>query len=371
MPLEFSTARRVIFGAGSAQRLPDYIRDLGGRALFVVGSSPDRYARWTGQGVAVFSQRGEPSFDGIRAITEASRAVSCDVVVGIGGGSVLDAAKAVAMLLANGGDPLDYAEVVGAWRAIEKPSVPCICVPTTAGTGSEATRNAVLSSPEHGVKVSLRSPLMLPALALVDPCLTYDLPPSVTASTGMDALSQLIESFVSCRANPITDSLCRAGIPRAVRALPVAYREPNHAAARADLSQAALWSGMTLANAGLGAVHGFAAPIGGLFHAPHGAVCAILLAPVVAANARAMGDHAKFVELATLVTGKTDATIDEAVETLSTLTSSLRIPRLSTYGIRSGHIPDLVAKAKASSSMKGNPVQLADDVLAGILQAAL
>ena len=206
-----------------------------------------------------------------------------------GGGSALDAAKAIAALTANGGDPLDYLEVVGRGQPLARPSLPFIAVPTTAGTGSEVTKNAVLASPEHGVKASLRSPLMLPRVAIVDPALLAGVPAPVLAASGLDALSQLIEPFLSIRANPVTDGLAREAIPRSAAALRRAYAAGAPAASRRErLALASLFGGLALANAGLGAVHGFAAPVGGLFEAPHGAVCAALLPAVIRVNARAL-----------------------------------------------------------------------------------
>ena len=203
-------------------------------------------------------------------------------------GSALDLAKAVAALLANPGDPLDYAEVIGGGKALSEPSYPCIAIPTTAGTGSEATRNAVLASPENGVKASLRSPTMLPRLAIVDPELSYGLPPRITAETGMDALAQLLEPLVCSGPNPLVDAICREALPRAIESLPRAYRDGSDEDARESMAYASLCGGMALANARLGAVHGFASPLGGAFPIPHGAACAVLLAPVAAANVAAL-----------------------------------------------------------------------------------
>ena len=269
---ELATAARIIFGAGRIRELPAIV--AGRRTLLVTG------------------RRGSPvpidavhhvRVDGEPTIEDAQRAAAhadVEIVVAIGGGSALDLGKAAAALIANGGDPLRYLEVIGEGRPLERPSLPCVAIPTTAGTGSEVTRNAVLGSPTHGVKASLRSPHMLPAVALVDPELTYDLPPALTASTGLDALTQLIEPFVSARANAFVDAICRDAIPRVIAALPKAFAGDR--AARADMAYASLCGGLALANAGLGAVHGFAGPIGGRFPAPHGAICAVLLPHVVA-----------------------------------------------------------------------------------------
>jgi alcohol dehydrogenase class IV len=321
---------------------------------------------------------GEPTFDLIRGQLNAARAARCDVVVAMGGGSVLDAGKALAMLVTNPGDLLDYAEVIGAGRPVVQPALPFIAVPTTAGTGSEATRNAVLGSPAHGVKVSLRSPLMLPRVALVDPELALGLPPALTAATGMDALAQLIEPYVSCRAQPMVDALCRDGIPRVARALSRAFLHGDNLAARTDLALGALYSGIALANAGLGAVHGLAGAIGGAFPAPHGAVCAALLPGVFAANFQRLekdpggtSNAWKFHDVARMLTGDAGASAADGARWLENLCERLHIPALGVYGIAQPQVAGLVRQAGQSSSMKGNPVALSPEALATILSEAL
>jgi len=290
-----------------------------------------------------------------------------DVVIAIGGGSVIDAAKAVAILANNSGEPLDYLEVVGRGQPFEHGSLPVIAVPTTAGTGSEVTRNAVLGSKEHGVKASLRSPDMLPRVAVVDPELAFELPPAITASTGMDALTQLIEPYVSARANAMTDMFCVEGITRVARSLRRAYSDGHDRDARADMAFAALLGGLALANAGLGVVHGFAAPIGGMYDAPHGAVCAALLPHGMAANLHARTD--RFTVIARLLTGRAEATADDGVEWVRQLSIDLSIAGLSTYGVTDSQ--ELIEKAAKASSMKANPVILSDAELHGVLRAAL
>jgi alcohol dehydrogenase class IV len=314
---------------------------------------------------------GEPTIDLVRQAIGIAQRQECDLVVGIGGGSVIDTGKAVAALLTNGGDLLDYLEVIGGGKPLVKHSAPFIAVPTTAGTGAEVTRNAVIESPEHRVKVSLRSPLMLPRVALVDPELTYDLPREVTASAGLDALTQLIEVFVSIKANPMTDALCREGIPRVARSLRRAYENGRDAAAREDMALAAMFSGMGLANAGLGAVHGFAAPVGGMFHAPHGAVCAALLPHVMEANLRALRARqpgsetlGRFEEIDQMFGGGAIGWIKETCR-------MMKIAPLSSYGVTEADFPALIEKAGVSNSMKGNPVGLTVEELGEILSGAL
>ena len=219
MQFEFATANRILFGPGTAAQIPNLAARLGQRA-FVVTGSKERSSTLvdgllaSGLSVELFEVNGEPDLDCVLMATRNSRKFGAQVALGFGGGAVLDTGKAVAALMTNSGDLLDYLEVVGAGRALEKPSLPYIAIPTTAGTGSEVTRNAVIAVPEKRVKVSLRSSFMLPNYAIVDPELTYSLPPSVTASTGMDALTQLIEPFVCSAPTPLTDAICRDGIAR-------------------------------------------------------------------------------------------------------------------------------------------------------------
>jgi alcohol dehydrogenase class IV len=315
--------------------------------------------------------------DLVRRGVEQARAERCDVVIGLGGGSAIDAAKAIAGLLTNSGEPLDYLEVIGKGSSLTSPAAPFIAVPTTAGTGAEVTRNAVLASPEHRVKASLRSPFLLARLAVVDPELTFDLPPAVTASTGLDALTQLIEPFVSVRANPMTDAFCLEGMRRAGRALARAYENGRDREARTDLSLASLLGGLSLANAALGAVHGFAAPIGGMFPAPHGAVCAALLAPVMNANIRALRARApesealpRYETVARVLTGQADAVADDGAAWVRRICEQFEIPPLGSYGIREQDVPLLVENAAQASSMRGNPLPLTPEELTGILTAA-
>ena len=273
MRFEFATASRIVFGPGTVKEAGPAARDLGQRALIITGRSPERAVALmstlaaSGLSTVTFSASGEPTTAMMREGVRLAAAEACDVVIGFGGGSAIDAAKAIATLVANGGDPLDYMEGIGAGKPLTKPALPIIAIPTTAGTGAEVTRNAVVASPEHRVKASLRSPFMLPRLALVDPELTYSLPPEVTAGTGLDALTQLIEPFTSHRANPMTDAFCREGLTRAARSLRRAYAHGDDTAAREDMALASLFGGLALANAGLGAAHGFAAPICGMFPA--------------------------------------------------------------------------------------------------------
>jgi alcohol dehydrogenase class IV len=307
-----------------------------------------------------------------------ARGEACELVVAIGGGSALDAGKALAALLTNTGDPLDYLEVVGRGQPLERTPAPSIAVPTTAGTGSEVTRNAVLASPEHRVKASLRSASMLPRLAVVDPELTLELPAAVTASTGLDALTQLIEPYVSTRANPMTDLYCVEGMRCAAVALPRVHANGRDRDARRDMAWASLLGGLALANAGLGAVHGFAAPIGGMFRAPHGAVCAAVLPHAMEINVRALRERdpasaalRRYGEVARLLTGNPQATAEEGVRWTAEICRRLEIPPLRTYGVRQEDVAALVEKAAKASSMKSNPIILTTEELGEIIAPAV
>jgi alcohol dehydrogenase class IV len=375
MPFEFATAARIVFGPGTVGQLPKIVAELGAsHPLVVTGRNGARHElSVTG---ATFRISGEPTLDAVRQGAIAAR--DCDLVIALGGGSVIDGAKAIAAMATNPGDPLDYLEVIGKGQPLLRQPLPFIAIPTTAGTGSEVTRNAVLGSPEHGVKASLRSAMMLAKVAIVDPDLTRDLPPALTASTGLDALTQLIEPFVSPRANPMTDAFCRDGIKRASRYLDLAYAGGHDREARENMSLVSLFGGLALANAGLGVVHGFAAPIGGMFDAPHGAVCAALLPHGMRANIRALRARApqhpslgRYAEVARILTGNPEATTEDGADWVARLCERLAVVPLGAYGIARQHIPDLVEKAAHASSMKANPIVLTTGELTAVLDNAL
>ncbi len=375
MRFEFATATRIVFGPGTAREIAPAAREMGRRPLLVIGCPRELVSIVEGAELLV---EGEPTLELVRQGVQLARERGCDLVIGIGGGSAIDAGKAIAALMTNPGDVLDYLEVIGQGRSLMAPSAPFIAVPTTAGTGSEVTRNAVLASPEHGVKASLRSPLMLARLAVVDPELTLDLPPAVTASTGLDALTQLLEPYVSARANAMTDMFCLEGLRRAAGALRRVYVNGRDRDARTDMALASLLGGLSLANAGLGAAHGFAAPIGGMFAAPHGAVCAALLPHVMDVNIRALrarGPHSpaldRYQTVARILTGRPDATAEDGVAWVSEICRDLSIPALRSYGLGDEDVPRLVANAAQASSMKGNPIALTPEELTEVLRRAL
>jgi alcohol dehydrogenase class IV len=383
MRFEFATAARIIFGPGTLKEVGPIAGSFGRRAFVVTGRDFGRSARLLGllaaEGVTAttLAVPGEPSTDLVVQGIREARAAGCELVIGFGGGSALDAAKAIAVLLGNDGELLDYLEVIGRAKALPAPGVPCVAIPTTAGTGAEVTRNSVLASPEHRVKVSLRSPHLLPRVALVDPELTHDLPPAITAATGLDALTQLIEPYLCNRANPVVDALCVEGIRRVARSLRRAFADGREGDAREDLAMASLLGGLALANAGLGAVHGFAAPIGGMFPAPHGAVCAALLPHVMAMNLRALrerqpGSHVlgRFGEIARLLTGRPQATAEDGLAWVQGLCAGLGLAPLRQFGLAESDVPAVVEKAAQASSMKANPIALTVPELTEILQRA-
>jgi alcohol dehydrogenase class IV len=382
-PFEFATATRIRFGPGSVTRLAEEISEIPGPGLLVTGRDPSRAEsvrqalRRAGRTWSEWRNHGEPTVAAVLGDSEEARLSGARWVVACGGGAAIDAGKAVSALATNDGDPFDFLEVVGRGLPLRARPLPFIAVPTTAGTGAEATRNAVLGSPVHRVKVSLRSPWMLPAAAIVDPSLSLSLPAAVTASTGLDALTQLLEPFVGSRSNPLTDSLCREGLSRIARSLGRVFDDPEDTEARSEMALAALFSGMALANSGLGAVHGIAGPLGGMSDIPHGTLCAALLAPVWMANCEALirdGDPDnrlfRYREAARLLTGNPGADISDGERWLTETIIRLGIPKLRELGVHKDSFEELVSKAEASSSMKGNPVRLGRSGIRDLLDSA-
>jgi alcohol dehydrogenase class IV len=330
MRFEFATAARIVFGAGAFKEIGSIATGFGRHALVVSsqgGADPAALMRLLAERnllCSPYSFRGEPAVDQVVEGVKLASQNGCDFLIGFGGGSAMDMAKAIAAMLTNPGELLDYLEVIGRGKTLSQPAAPVIAIPTTAGTGAEVTRNAVLAAPEQRFKASLLHPSMLPRVALVDPELTYSLPAPVTASTGMDALTQVIEPYVSVRANPLTDALCKEGVQRAARSLGRAYEHGEDAAAREDMALASLFGGLALANAGLGAVHGFASPLGGTFNAPHGAICARLLPSVFEVNVRALQMRQpqnpaleRYGEVAQWLTGSPAASVNDGVRWLN------------------------------------------------------
>jgi len=389
---DFVAPRRVVFGRGRFDAIGESIAELGHRVLVVTNAdrSGERglHARLAGlaaeAGVEVETVwlRGEPEIADVDRGLRAAREQGSEVVLGLGGGSAVDAAKAVAGLATNGGTCLDYMEVIGEGRPIREPALPWIAVPTTAGTGAEVTRNAVIGSKERAYKASIRSPLLLPRVALVDPELAVGVSPEITARAGMDALTQCIESYTSNGANPLTDPLALQGVRRAGRSVRRAVEEGSDLAAREDMALAALISGITLTNAGLGAVHGFAAPLGARSPAPHGAVCAVLLPHVMRANVDALRQAGprhpvltRYAEVGRALTGERglddEAAVEAGVRQAGELVRELEIPGLGSFGVTRKDVPGIVEMAQRASSMRYNPIELPAATLTSVLQRAL
>lgn len=384
MTFDFFTGTAIRFGPGRASEAAAAAAAFGTNVLAVLGGHPGRHAglidglRSAGLSVRVFQSASEPTVDDIRRAAAAARESECGAVLAAGGGSVLDTGKAVAAMMTNPGDPLDYLEVIGGGKPLSNPSLPYIAIPTTAGTGTEVTQNAVIASPGNGVKVSLRSPLMFPAVAIVDPLMTLSCPAEVTAASGLDALSQLIEPFTCSRPNGLVDALCRDAISRVRKSLRRAFEDGNDRAAREDMSFAALCSGLALSRAGLGAVHGIAAPLGGMTPAPHGSACGKLLPEVMDANIRLLrkgkghpGALDRFAEIARILTADPDASPEAGAEWVRGLTETLRIPGLSRFGLTAEAFPAIAEKALKASSMKGNPVSMGAEDIIRILSNAM
>lgn len=383
MSFEFATAMQVIFGNGTVSKIPQLLQGKGQNIFLVTGKNPLRAKFLTenleAEGFSVFSFRveKEPDTGMISNGAKLAREMTCDAVVGFGGGSVIDSAKAIAALVPNKGELPEYLEVIGQGKKLKEKPLPFIAVPTTAGTGAEVTKNAVIHSPEHHVKVSLRSPLMFPDVAVVDPELTLSMPPEITATTGMDALTHLLETFVSNQSNPFIDMFCREGMRRISASLKKVFDKGDDLKAREDMAFAALLGGLALANVKLGAVHGFAGPMGGMFPVPHGAVCAALLPAVMEVNLKVLEEQKqqqileKYDEVAQILTGNSKARAADGIQWAKDMVNYLKIPRLSLFGLSVSDFPVLVEKAKKASSMKGNPVVLNDDQLAEILEKSV
>lgn len=391
---DFSLSRlpRIEFGPGALAKLPAIARSYGKRALLVTGAgSLKKSPFWPAVTDGLKAQGmtwlhlavpGEPSPQMVDEAVRALHSESIDVVIGIGGGSALDAAKAIAGLLKPGNSVMDHLEGVGPELPYTGPATPFIAVPTTAGTGSEATKNAVLSvQGPDGFKKSFRDEKLVAEYALVDPDLLATCPPAVIAANGMDAFTQLLESYVSSRAAPLTDSLAWGGMKAARDGLLALYTDAGDAAARGRMAYAALVSGITLAQVGLGSVHGLAAPLGAFFPIPHGVACGTLVATATRVNIEAMharaANHAaleKYAQVGRLLSrqGRLDQAAAHAalIDTLEAWTRTLALPTLAHYGVTLADIPRIVANSRGSS-MKTNPVHLEDGEIAAILAARI
>ena len=383
LKFEFATSIRIIFENGSFDKVPGLIKQQGNKVLIITGKNTN-LANQLAERLSVidiqskiFNINSEPTTYDIERGTELARKTNYNVIIGIGGGSAIDSAKAIAALAPNKGELTNYLEVIGKGIKLEEKPLPCIAIPTTAGTGAEVTKNSVIKSTEHNVKVSLRSDLMYPKLAVVDPVLTVTMPPDLTATTGVDALTHLLETFVSINANPFIDMLCREGMKRISSSLELAYFDGNNLEARENMAMGSMLGGMALANVKLGAVHGFAGPLGGMYPIPHGAICACLLPAVMEVNIAALKSKnqqnqlSKFDEVARILTGKVSALAEDGTIWVKELVKKLQIPSLSDFQLSPGSFPELIEKAKNASSMKGNPVELDDEQLFEIVSKSL
>lgn len=380
---QFATTTQIIFENGSFTLVPGLIKSLGSKVLIVSGKNQkltNQLSGWLSQlnfELEIFGINSEPTTLDIENGTDLAKKTACNVIAGVGGGSVIDSAKAIAALATNFGELTDYLEIIGKGNPLENAPLPFIAIPTTAGTGAEVTKNAVIKSTEQNVKVSLRSDLMFPTIAVIDPELTLTMPPEITASTGIDALTHLLEIYVSCQSNPFVDMFCREGMARIASSLERAFTDGNNLEARENMAMASMMGGMALANVKLGAVHGFAGPLGGMFPIPHGAVCACLLPAVMDVNILVLKEKGlekellKFDEVARILTQDNSAVAQNGVERVAEIVKNLKIPTLSDFQISVESFPELIEKALNSSSMKGNPVQLDKAQLLEILNKSM
>ena len=406
-PFEFTTASRTVFEIDAFEtRAVKLITDLAkqenatidsdahpGKVLIVCGES-ERFSaplkkklkeEANVESVVFHCPKGEPTVQSAIDCTKLASENMCELVVAVGGGTAVDTGKCVAAMLTNGGaerDIYDFLEVVGKAMPIEKRPRPFVAIPTTAGPGAELTKNSVLEAGDR--KVSMRHPLMLPDLVIVDPKLTVQMPRDVTAHTGLDALTQCIEPYVCNSPNPVTDSLSMSGIKLGAKSLRRCLEQPEDINARTDMALCAMYGGMALANAKLGAVHGFSGTLGGLLHAPHGAICAALLPHCVKMNVKLLDTRVmdenpqsakeglrRYEEVANACLGKDDATVAELVKWIEDLVSFCGVPKLSTFGMKDEDVSESVSKSMQSSSMKGNPVALTVEELEEMLRNAM
>ncbi|TAG30701.1 MAG: iron-containing alcohol dehydrogenase [Rhodobacterales bacterium] len=373
-PFGITAPGRILFGRGEAAKAPALIRAYGGRGVVVHGANLAR-AAWLvdalGPGVLAIACQAEPTLAGLTAALSTARGHRPDWVAAIGGGAALDLGKALAGLIPATGDPLDHLEVVGKGLPLTADPLPFVALPTTSGTGAEVTKNAVIGLPDHGRKVSLRDDRMVARLAIVDPALTDGCPWAVTLASGLDAVTQVIEPFVSCKATPYTDALSRPAIGLGLGAL-MRLQAGEDAAARDHLAWVSLCGGLALANSGLGAVHGFAGVIGGMTGAAHGAICGALLGPVLAANrvAATGAARAKLDEVCSILAEALGCTAEVAPARLQAWAKVAGLPDLAALGVTPAMHASIVAAAEGASSMKGNPVTLPPAALRAVLAAA-
>lgn len=381
LPFSFATATEILFGRGQANSAPVRVAALGKRVLLVQGGNPTR-SEALAQGLAAagcaverFAVTEEPDTAIIESGVTIARATGTEVVVALGGGAVTDAGKAIAALAPATRPMIDHLEVVGAGLPLDHPPLPFVALPTTAGTGAEVTRNAVITVKEHARKVSLRDVRMLPRIAVVDPALTDGCPRAITLASGLDAITQVIEPYVCTRANPLTDALCRDAIPRGLSAL-IRLMQAEDAQARDEMAWVSLCGGLALANAGLGAVHGLAGPLGGLTGAAHGAICGVLLPHVLIANRAAVTDAALAARLdhvgrwIAAAFDRTDGALAPSAAHLADWARASGLPGLTALGVDAAAMAAAAEAAVTSSSMKANPASLSAEALLSVMRAA-
>ncbi|MGZ2257359.1 iron-containing alcohol dehydrogenase [Roseobacter sp. A03A-229] len=374
------TAGRIEFGRGTRELVAAEALTFGRSVLLIRGRSVawvDQLAdslKSKGAQVTAVICTGEPTVPMVEEAMTMGRTAGADVVVSVGGGSVIDLGKAVAALLPGTSEVMDHLEGVGGGKPLTEAPLPFIAVPTTSGTGAEATKNAVISVPEAARKVSLRDDRMLPDLAVVDPSLTDHAPRAQTLASGLDALTQVIEPYLCTRANPLTDALCRAAIPLGAQAL-ARLAAQEDAQARDDIAFVSLASGLALANAGLGAVHGLAGVLGGRLGAPHGLICGRLLGPVLIANREALAnggaDLGRFHEVAAWLAEAFDHPPDDVFAALPEMLDRWQVPRLGTWLAPQTDLMAIAEEAQTASSMKANPCALSSEVLVATMRQAL
>ncbi|MAM24371.1 MAG: alcohol dehydrogenase [Rhodobacteraceae bacterium] len=377
-PFALTAPARTLFGRDCRHRTAELAGPLGRRMVLVRGRSvpwvDDLRAELQASGIAleVIHSSGEPTLDQVRDARRQARAFGADCILAVGGGATIDLGKALAGLCPSSGDPADYMGLGGQPAQVLEPPLPFAAVPTTAGTGAEATRNAVLGVPERGLKVSLRDTRLLPTLAIVDPALTDDAPMALTLASGLDAITQLAESYLCNRANPVTDALCRDTLPDAIRALK-RLTQGECPAARDTMARASYLSGLALANSGLGIVHGLASVIGGRGGA-HGAICGRLLADALAVNREAMQDRGRdsgrISDVAGWLAEGLGAEGTDGIDALRSFLAKQDFPSLSDLGAPSAAFETIAEATMAASSTKANPVELTKVEILGILQGA-
>lgn len=379
-PFSFLSPGRIEFGRGvraqTAQRAVAHGKSIllvRGRSVPWVDALTEELHSMGAEVTSVFNS-GEPTVSGVEQALQQARARGAEVVVAVGGGAVLDLGKAVAALTPGTGAIMDHLEGVGAAKPLHADPLPFIAVPTTAGTGAEVTKNAVIAVPEAGRKVSLRDDRMVPDVAIIDAALTDGAPRAQTLASGLDALTQVIEPFLSHRANPLTDALCRSAIPLGAMAL-ARLSKGEDTQARDDMALVSLSGGLALANAGLGAVHGLAGVLGGRLGAPHGLICGRLMGPVLAANARAIAeagaDLSRFEAVAQWLGDAFERDATTVFEDLPTLLDSWKVPRLAQWLTSETDLEAIAREAAGASSMKANPCVLSTGALVQAMQRAV